>query len=109
MPLSSNSSHQQLPVEQPRFVTNLPGTGPAETSAKTRDERYKVTDSTTHFRRQKIRAQKFYIVCQGDTLSGIAKRYYGSTTEAGKIYNANRNVIKDINNIRPGTKLIIPE
>lgn len=51
---------------------------------------------------------KTYVVKSGDTLWGIAKAYYGNGAEYPKIFNANRNIIKNPNLIYPGQKLVIP-
>jgi hypothetical protein len=53
-----------------------------------------------------------YIVRSGDSLSRIARFFYGSGTELfwSKIYDANRNIIgANPNLIRPGQQLTIPE
>ena len=50
-----------------------------------------------------------YEVKAGDTLSGIAKRFYGDAGAAGVIERANVDLIKDPNRLRPGMKLIIPK
>jgi len=49
-----------------------------------------------------------HIVARGDTLSGIAKRYFGMASRWVDIYEANRDRIPDKNNIRIGTTLVIP-
>lgn len=49
-----------------------------------------------------------HIVQKGDTLSKIADRYYGDATLYPKIFEANRDVLKDPNKIKPGQKLRIP-
>lgn len=49
-----------------------------------------------------------YVVKRGDTLWAIAKKYYGNGAQYPKIYNANRNIIKNPNLIYPGQKLVIP-
>ena len=49
-----------------------------------------------------------YVVQAGDTLSKIAQRYYGDATLYTKIFEANRDVLKDPNRIFPGQKLRIP-
>jgi nucleoid-associated protein YgaU len=49
-----------------------------------------------------------YVVVAGDTLSKIAQRYYGDASLYNKIFEANRDVLKDPNRISPGQKLRIP-
>ena len=50
-----------------------------------------------------------HLVKRGESLSGISYKYYGSANKWRKIYNANRNVIKNADKLKPGTKLIIPQ
>jgi len=49
-----------------------------------------------------------YEVKPGDSLSKIAKHVYGHANEWKKIFEANRDVIKDPDKIFPGQKLKIP-
>lgn len=49
-----------------------------------------------------------YTIKSGDSLSKIAKHFYGSAGEWQKIYQANKDRIKDPNLIHPGQKIIIP-
>jgi nucleoid-associated protein YgaU len=49
-----------------------------------------------------------YVVQAGDTLSKIAQRYYGDAALYTKIFEANRDILKDPNRISPGQKLRIP-
>jgi nucleoid-associated protein YgaU len=51
---------------------------------------------------------KYYIIESGDTLSKIAKQYYGDANQYPKIFDANREVIKGANLIFPGQKIRIP-
>ena len=51
---------------------------------------------------------KTYEVVSGDSLSKIAKREYGDASEWKRIYEANRDLIKDPDKIFPGQKLKIP-
>ena len=53
-------------------------------------------------------ATKIYIVVSGDSLSKIAKREYGNANEWNRIYEANRDLLKDPDKIYPGQKLKIP-
>ncbi len=52
---------------------------------------------------------EYYVVKSGDTLSGIAKAFYGSGSKYTMIFEANREVIKDPDLIFPGQKLRIPK
>ena len=49
-----------------------------------------------------------YTIEQGDSLSKIAKKYYGNAADWKKIYEANKNTIKNPDLIYPGEKIIIP-
>ena len=51
---------------------------------------------------------EYYIIQKGDTLSAIAKRYYGNANDYPRIFEANREVIKDADLIYPGQKIRIP-
>jgi len=66
-------------------------------------------DWTAYEQAEKIQTQKFHIVRKTETLSDVARQYYGSPSKWQKIYNANRNVVTNPNALRPGTKLILPE
>lgn len=48
-----------------------------------------------------------HTVVSGDTLYGIAKKYYGDGSKYTKIFNANKDKIKNANLIYPGQKLVI--
>ncbi|MBN1352904.1 peptidoglycan-binding protein LysM [candidate division KSB1 bacterium] len=52
---------------------------------------------------------EFYTVKSGDSLSKIAKNYYGNAMKYPAIFEANREVIKDPNLIYPGQVLRIPK
>jgi nucleoid-associated protein YgaU len=49
-----------------------------------------------------------YVVQSGDSLSKIAQRFYGDASLYTKIFEANRDLLKDPNKISPGQKLRIP-
>jgi Ca2+-transporting ATPase len=53
-------------------------------------------------------AARTYVVQKGDTLSKIANKFYGTTTQWPVIYEANRDRIKDPDLIQPGWSLTIP-
>lgn len=52
---------------------------------------------------------EFYTIEKGDTLSAIAKKFYGKASEYPRIFEANREVIKDPDLIFPGQKIRIPK
>ena len=54
-------------------------------------------------------AARTYVVIEGDSLSKIAKREYGDALQWRKIFEANRDVIKDPDLIYPGQRLTIPQ
>ena len=49
-----------------------------------------------------------YTVESGDSLSKIAKAEYGNANDWPRIFEANKDVLKDPNKIFPGQKLKIP-
>lgn len=51
---------------------------------------------------------KTYTVVRGDCLWNIAKKFYGNGSQYTKIYNANRDKIRNPNLIYPGQVLTIP-
>ena len=54
-------------------------------------------------------APRTYTVVSGDNLSKIAKSIYGDANKWREIYEANTDIIKDPDKIRPGQVLKIPE
>ena len=50
-----------------------------------------------------------YTVVKGDTLSAIAKRFYGKASAWTKIHEANRDQISNPDLIRPGQVFRIPK
>ena len=51
---------------------------------------------------------EYYEIVSGDTLSAVAKKYYGKASAYMRIFEANREVIKDPDKIYVGQKLRIP-
>ncbi len=54
-------------------------------------------------------AERPYTVVAGDSLSKIAKRFYGDAQQWRRIYEANRDQIKNPDLIQPGQTFRIPE
>lgn len=55
-----------------------------------------------------LASQQYHVVVKKDTLFGLARQYYGSASRWRDIYEANRSVIGDPNQIRIGDRLMIP-
>ena len=53
-------------------------------------------------------AEQTYTVVKGDSLSKIAKRFYGDAQQWRKIFEANKDQIKDPDLIHPGQTFRIP-
>jgi len=51
---------------------------------------------------------EYYTIVSGDSLSKIAKKFYGNAMDYPKLFDANREVIKDPDLIYPGQKIRIP-
>ena len=49
-----------------------------------------------------------HTVQRGETLTGIAQKYYGRASEYQKIFDANRDKLSDPDKVREGTNLVIP-
>ncbi len=99
----SNRPIQEGPARSNNFSTN----GLTELSAE--DNQSKPPDSTIYEQTEKIKTQKFHIISEGETLSNISQKYYGTANKWQMILDANRDVIKDVNKLKPGTKIIIPQ
>ena len=58
-----------------------------------------------------VRNNGFYAkhtVERGESLSKIAKHYYGDTMDYKRIFEANRDILSDPDEIEPGQQLTIP-
>lgn len=53
-------------------------------------------------------ANKTYKVQPGDTLSKIAKEFYGNANEYNRIFDANRDKLQSADKIQVGQELVIP-
>jgi len=53
-------------------------------------------------------AVRRHVVVRGDTLFGLAQRYYGERSRWRDIYNANRDILPNENSLALGMELRIP-
>jgi nucleoid-associated protein YgaU len=51
---------------------------------------------------------QYHVVAKGDTLSAIAKKYYGDASRYPEIFDANKPMLKHPDKIYPGQSLRIP-
>jgi len=54
-------------------------------------------------------AGRAYTVVAGDSLSKIAKQFYGNANQYMKIFEANKDKLNDPDKIKVGQQLVIPE
>ncbi len=52
---------------------------------------------------------QYYEIKSGDNLSKVSKKFYGSSNHYNEIFEANKEVIKDMNLIYPGQMIRIPK
>jgi LysM repeat protein len=52
---------------------------------------------------------EYYTIVSGDSLSKIAKRFYGDPMKYKQLFEANKEVIEDPDKIFPGQKIRIPK
>lgn len=52
--------------------------------------------------------ERIHVVAKGDTLSAIAKKYYGDGNKYMKVFDANKDQLKNPDKIQVGQKLRIP-
>jgi LysM repeat protein len=77
---------------------------PAKATAVTEQTLQAQTDAVRHAQR----VTSTYTVRPGDTLSSIARHFYGTTSKWSWIYQANRSKVRNPNSIFVGEKLTIP-
>jgi nucleoid-associated protein YgaU len=94
----NSEAEQEEVIEQPVFDLSRPDSRPAETDNESETKETKV-----------VEGPRYHMVLDGETLSGISYQYYGSVNKWQKILDANKNAIKDVKNLKPGTTLLIPE
>ncbi len=82
-------------------LADIPGNGDVQETQKTDNNN---NQNSTGQQQQ----QRTHTVKKGDTLWGLAKKYYGSGSKYPVIFNANKNLIKNPDVIKDGWKLVIP-
>ncbi len=72
------------------------------------EEAAKAAEAAEEEAAQAAMEAQFYTVERGDTLGGIAKKFYGKANKYPVIFEANKPMLKDANLIYPGQTLRIP-
>lgn len=63
---------------------------------------------TTNTNKKNARPPRTYVVRQGDTLASISRKFYKSSGRWKQIRDANKNVVNDPGELKPGMTLTIP-
>ena len=106
------SNHETAPPPETIGSTNSSETDTVRVEnhqLSTTDNESQEPDWKKYRQAEKIKTQRFHIIQEGETLSEISREYYDSSRKWQKILDANRGVIEDVNKLKPGTKIIIPE
>ena len=111
--LANSKGVTGLQVREQDNVLYIDGTAPSEEVKQqiwdtygAIDPDYRAGDLVLNIEVDAAAEAQVYTVKSGDSLSKIAKNYPGMTWQ--KIFEANKDQIKDPNLIRPGQKLKIP-
>ena len=116
---SNLDKYQQTPVEKTQIVKDdypvLTTTIPIQprqitptTRASSQEPTRPVSDNQTHRNLNVTAPLEKHTVTRGETLSSISMYYYGDATHWNDILEANRNILNNPNNLRPGMQLVIP-
>ena len=102
------------PVKKKRGIETLK---PRKSYMKSQIVYQKPSDSGSTVKKEGIgkktakeeKVARAYVVKKGDTLQKISSEVYGTTKEWKKIFDANKDTLKDPDKIRVGQKLVIPD
>lgn len=92
------ATQSKQPASQPKQGLSLPYIGDDEPAA----------DDTGAVDASENVAGTLYTVVKDDTLQKISKKVYGSYSKWTKIYDANKDKIKNPNFVKPGIVIVIP-
>jgi nucleoid-associated protein YgaU len=96
--VETDNTVNQISVEQP--MSQAAGTAFSGSEARTVSSPGTTSSSSS---------ARTHEVVSGDTLSAMAKRYYGDASKYNRIFEANRDQLTDPDKIKVGQKLKIPE
>lgn len=84
-----------------------PANDPSDAAGQSRPAQQAGVQSAQNIPVQQVKS-KFYTVESGDTLSKIAKQFYGDANAYNRIFEANKPMLSDPDKIYPGQTLRIP-
>jgi LysM repeat protein len=67
-----------------------------------------LTNPSKQTNNESAQSPLFHTVSQGESLSTISQKYYGTIKKAKDIYEANKDALPSQNHLKAGTKLVIP-
>ncbi len=108
------TSDVRFVAEPPKGVTNASANAELKPATAAQTLPAAAGEQTSDVQQVSIRPEKqTYVVCSGDSLYTIAKKFYGASEAAKKsttnlIFNANRNTLKSPSKLQIGQKLVIP-
>lgn len=96
------------PVEPPTAVTQQPKPEPAAPQPGTR-----AAETRGTLKPPSAPAERTYVVADGENLASVAKKVYGPEegnriVNIQRIFEANKDILKSIDEVRAGQKLVIP-
>jgi nucleoid-associated protein YgaU len=111
---TQGDSDVRFVAEPPKGVTNASANAELKPAATEQTPPVEVREPSPVIQSPKPAEQRTYVVCEGDSLYTIAKKFYGAAAAGKKatinlIFNANRNVLKSPDTLYIGQKLTIPQ
>lgn len=115
-PVVPDSVAPVIPVEEPSPIMPAPQSSSVTTGLNSAPSQTRPTaptrpnPQTSAPPAPNAGAMRRHVVVQGDSLYGLAKKYYGTANnaKAEAIFEANRDVMKNHGDLRPGMELKIP-
>ncbi|RKY09394.1 MAG: hypothetical protein DRP66_02390 [Planctomycetota bacterium] len=87
-----------------------PESGPDQSGSAFQEEMQRVAEQVIeeHQQARLDTGPRIHVVAEGETLTHIAHRHYGDANKWTLIAEANKDVLPNINLLRPGMRLLIP-
>jgi len=111
---SQNNPNVRFVAEPPKGVTNASANAELKPAVIEQAPAAELKEPSPVIQSIKPSEQRTYVVCEGDSLYTIAKKFYGASAAGKKatidaIFNANRGTLKSPDTLYIGQKLTIPQ